>query len=160
MTATEEQTTAAALEARVRRLEDQDAIWRLFQEYRRQLDRRDFAAYSRLFADDGEWLGNLGTARGPAEIEQLLIRTLDGWSGEATAHLHLVDNAVIDVDSGAGRATAESTWVYITRDFSDNPVLSLIGHYRDVLVRTADGWRFQRREAFLDFPYQAQDLSG
>jgi hypothetical protein len=160
MTAGEETTALAALESRVRRLEDQDAIWRLFQEYRRQLDRRDFAAYSRLFADDGEWLGNLGTARGPAEIEQLLIRTLDGWSGEAAAHLHLVDNAVIDVDSDAGRATAESTWVYVTRDFSDNPVLSLIGHYRDVLVRTVEGWRFQRREAYLDFPYQAQDLSG
>jgi ketosteroid isomerase-like protein len=157
---TEESTTLTALEARLRRLEDQDAIWRLFQEYRRQLDRRDFAAYAQLFTEDGEWLGNLGTARGPAEIEQLLIRTLEGWSGESTAHLHLVDNAVVDVDVDAGRATAESTWVYITRDFSDNPVLSLIGHYRDVVVRTDAGWKFRRREAYLDFPYQALDLSG
>ena len=145
------------LDARLRRLEDQDAIWRLFQEYRRHLDRRDFASYSRLFTDDGEWLGNLGHARGPAEIEQLLIRTLAGWDGEATAHLHLVDNAVTDVDGD--RATAESTWVYITRDFSDNPVLSLIGHYRDVLTRTPGGWRFLRREAYLDFPYQEFDAS-
>jgi ketosteroid isomerase-like protein len=160
MAATVEQSTLAALEARVRRLEDKDEIWRLFQEYRRQLDRRDFAAYSRLFADDGEWLGNLGTARGPAEIEQLLVRTLAGWDGESSAHLHLVDNAVVDVDSDAGRATAESTWVYITRDFSDNPVLSLIGHYRDVVVRTGEGWKFQRREAYLDFPYEELDLSG
>jgi ketosteroid isomerase-like protein len=147
----------AALEARLRRLEDREEIWRLFMEYRRHLDRRDFAAYASLFCEDGEWLGNLGRARGPAEIEQLLIRTLAAWDGERTAHLHLVDNAVVDVDGD--RATAESTWVYITRDFSDNPVLSLIGHYRDVLARTAEGWRFQRREAYLDFPYEALDLS-
>jgi len=150
-------TDVAALEARLRRLEDQDAIWRLFLDYRRQLDRRDFAAYARLFTDDGEWVGNLGRARGPAEIEQLLIRTLEHWSGEATAHLHLVDNAVVEVDGD--RATAESTWVYITRDFRDNPVLSLIGHYRDVLTRTEAGWRFLRREAYLDFPYEELDLS-
>jgi ketosteroid isomerase-like protein len=152
------ESTVAALESRVRRLEDREAIWNLFLEYRRQLDRRDFAAYAQLFTDDGEWLGNLGSARGPAEIEQLLIRTLDGWGGESTAHLHLVDNAAIDVDGD--RATAESTWVYITRDFSDNPVLSLIGHYRDVVIRTEAGWRFSRREAYLDFPYRELDLSG
>jgi ketosteroid isomerase-like protein len=157
-TVTQDETELDALTTRVRRLEDQDAIWRLFMDYRRHLDRRDFAAYAQLFTEDGEWLGNLGQARGPAEIEQLLIRTLDGWSGESTAHLHLVDNAVVDIDGD--RATAVSTWVYITRDFSDNPVLSLIGHYRDVLVRTESGWRFQRREAYLDFPYQALDLSG
>jgi hypothetical protein len=47
----------------------------------------------------------------------------------------------------------------LTRDFSDNPVLSLIGHYRDVLVRTESGWKFQRREAYLDFPFSALELS-
>jgi len=157
-TVTQDETAVAALTARVQLLEDREAIWRLFMDYRRHLDRRDFAAYAQLFTEDGEWLGNLGHARGPAEIEQLLIRTLDAWSGEKTAHLHLVDNAVVDVVGD--RATAESTWVYITRDFSDNPVLSLIGHYRDVLVRTENGWRFLRREAYLDFPHEALDLSG
>jgi len=143
--------------ARLQRLEDIDAIWRLCQEYRRHLDERNFAAYSRLFVDDGVWIGNLGSATGPAEIEQLLIRTLERHEDPAVRHLHLVDNPVIEVDGD--RATAESTWVYISRDFSDNPVLSLIGHYKDVIVRTGEGWRFQRREAYLDFPFQVQDFS-
>jgi ketosteroid isomerase-like protein len=150
-------TGIGLLEARLLRLEDVEAIRRLFLEYRRLLDRRDFAAYAKLFTEDGEWLGNLGCAKGPAEIEQLLIRTLDGWTGESSAHLHLVDNVVIDVDGD--RAEATSTWVYITRDFSDNPVLSLIGHYEDVLARTDAGWRFLRRVAYLDFPYEALELS-
>ena len=103
----------AELRGRLARLEDIQAIWRLFMEYRRHLDRRDFAAYAQLFAEDGEWLGNLGHARGPAEIEQLLIRTLERHADESVAHLHLIDNAVIDVDGD--RATSESTWVYITQ---------------------------------------------
>ena len=53
---------------------------------------------------------------------------------------------------------SQSTWVYITRDFSDNPVLSLIGHYEDVLTRTETDWRFRRRVAYLDFPYEALEL--
>ena len=64
---------------------------------------------------------------------------------------------VVEVDGD--RATASSTWVYITRDFSDNPVLSLIGHYRRRPTRTDGGWKFLRREAYLDFPYSALDLS-
>jgi hypothetical protein len=144
--------------ARLQRLEDIDAIWRLCQRYRRHLDERDFAAYSQLFVEDGVWIGNLGSATGPAEIEQLLIRTLERHEDPAERHLHLVDNAVIEVDGDTG--TAESTWVYLSRDFRDNPVLSLIGSYKDQLVRTDDGWMFKRREAYLDFPYEVQDFAG
>jgi ketosteroid isomerase-like protein len=147
----------AALEARVRRLEDQDAVWRLFVAYKDRLDRRDFAGYAALFADDGEWLGNLGKARGPAEIQALLERTMDHWAGEATKTFHLVGNPAIDVDGD--RATAESMWCYLVRDENDRVALSLLGHYEDVLVRTEDGWKFQRRVAYCDIPYEVLDTS-
>jgi 3-phenylpropionate/cinnamic acid dioxygenase small subunit len=146
----------ADVPTRLQRLEDLDAIWRLCQRYRRHLDERDFAAYAQLFVEDGVWIGNLGSATGPAEIEQLLIRTLERHDDPAVRHLHLVDNPLIEVEGDRG--TAETTWVYVTRDFSDNPVVSLIGHYRDQLVRTPDGWKFKRREAYLDFPFQVQDF--
>jgi SnoaL-like protein len=152
-TDTDVPTEIAMIEERLQRLEDRELIWRLLLEYRKQLDLRDFAAYAQLFTDDGEWRGDLGSATGPAEIEQLLIRTLEGYTGESTAHLHLVANPLIEVDGD--QATAESVWCYVTRDFSDNPVLSFIGHYEDVLVRTENGWRFQRRVAYRDFPFFA-----
>jgi ketosteroid isomerase-like protein len=145
-----------ALEARVRRLEDQHAVWGLMMDYRRELDRRDFAAYSRLFTDDGEWLGNLGHARGPAEIEQLLIRTLTAWTGDENAHLHLMANPEIEVYGD--RATSRSVWVYLTRDGLGNPVLSLIGRYEDEIVRAGDTWKFKRRIAYCDYPYSKLDL--
>jgi uncharacterized protein (TIGR02246 family) len=145
------------LAARVRRLEDLEQIWRLFMDYRHHLDQRDFAAYASLFTDDGEWLGGLGRAKGPAEIEALLERTLEVYADDSTRTRHLVDNPVIDVDGD--RATAESTWCYIERDEQDRPTLALVGSYRDVLVRTGAGWKFLRREASLDFPFRALDTS-
>lgn len=146
-----------AIEARLGRLEDMEQIWKLLMEYKSHLDQRDFAAYSRLFTEDGEWFGNLGHARGPAEIEALLAQTLEVYPDDSTRTLHLMANPVIELDGE--RARAESTWCYVTRDESDRPVLSLIGHYRDVLARDAGRWKFLRREAFLDFPYGTLDTS-
>ncbi len=136
---------------RLRQLEDREAIWRLFMDYRRELDRRDFAAYSLLFADDGEWLGDLGCAKGPAEIRALLERTLEVYEDDSTRTYHLVGNPEIDVSGD--RATARSMWCFITRDESDRPTLSLVGHYEDELVRADGVWRFQRRVAYCDVPY-------
>jgi ketosteroid isomerase-like protein len=145
--------------ARLRRLEDAQAISQLFMEYRRTLDTRDFVAYSLLFAEDGEWVGNLGVARGPAEIKKMLDDTAGkglGMAIEPGADYHLVANPDIHVDGD--RATATSTWVFITRDPDDRPQVALMGHYDDVLVRTGAGWRFQRREAYCDVPAEYRPL--
>jgi uncharacterized protein (TIGR02246 family) len=147
---------AESIEERLRRLEDREAIWQLFQDYRRELDARDFAAYSRLFAEDGEWVGNLGSAKGPAEIEALLVRTLEVYPDDRTRTYHLVANPVIHVDGD--RATAESTWCFITRRAEDDePVLAMLGRYEDVLTRVDGHWKFLRRVAYRDMPYDAPD---
>jgi ketosteroid isomerase-like protein len=146
-----------SVEERLQRLEDREEIWNLFMEYKRHLDQRDLAAYSRLFTDEAVWIGNLGEATGPAAIEALLLDTLEIWDHDKDRCYHLGANPVIELDGD--RATSESTWVYITRGFNDEPVVALVGHYVDQLVRTTDGWRFHRREAYLDVPYEEQDFS-
>jgi uncharacterized protein (TIGR02246 family) len=153
--ATETTVDLAALEARVRRLEDIEGIWLLFQDYRRELDQRDFAAYARLFTEDGEWVGDLGRAKGHAEIEALLVGMLEVYPDDRTRTYHLVANPVIEIDGD--RATAQSMWCYITRNEEDQPVLSLLGHYDDVLVRENGRWKFLRRVAYRDMPYVALD---
>jgi len=145
------------LEARLRRLEDIEGVWQLLMDYRRLLDARDFAGYSRLFVDDGVWAGNLGEARGPAEIEALLTRTLEIYADDSTRTYHLMCNPSVAVDGD--RATATSTWVFVTRDEQDLPVISLLGHYEDVLVRDGERWKFQRRIAYCDMPYQSLDTA-
>jgi ketosteroid isomerase-like protein len=141
--------------ARLQALEDKDAIWGLFMEYKRQLDARDFKVYSMLFTDDAVWVGNLGKATGPAEIEALLVRTMEVYESDRERTHHLVMNPVIEVHGDT--ATALSNWGYVTRSDGDAPVFEMLGHYVDELVRTPAGWRFRRREAYSDIPYISLD---
>jgi ketosteroid isomerase-like protein len=143
------------LAARVRVLEDKDAIWGLFMEYKRHLDARDFKAYATLLTDDAVWVGNLGLATGPAEIEDLLVRTMEVYESDRERTHHLVMNPVIEVHGDT--ATALSNWGYVTRSDTDAPVFEMLGHYVDELVRTPAGWRFHRREAYSDVPYISLD---
>ena len=141
----------ASLEARLQRLEDIQEITSLFMSYRRTLDEREFATYAELFAPEGEWTGNLGSYTGPAAIKQMLEDSVGtAFAVESGNDFHLVANPDIEVDGD--RATASSTWVFVTRDGDDRPQVSLLGHYTDVLARTPEGWRFLRREAFCDIP--------
>jgi uncharacterized protein (TIGR02246 family) len=141
----------ASLEARLQKLEDIQEISALFMSYRRTLDQREFAVYAELFAPDGEWVGNLGSFKGPAAIKQMLDDSVGTAFGiEPGDDFHLVANPDIRVDGD--RATASSMWVFVARDGDDKPQVSLLGHYTDVLARTPDGWRFLRREAYCDVP--------
>ena len=139
------------LAARVQAMEDKDAIWMLFMEYKRHLDARDFKAYASLFTDDAVWVGNLGKAVGPGEIEALLVRTLEVYESDLERTYHLVMNPVINVNGDT--AKAKSNWGFITRGETDNPVFQMLGRYTDELVRTPEGWKFSRRVAYSDIPY-------
>jgi uncharacterized protein (TIGR02246 family) len=141
-----------SIEARLQRLEDTEAIRRLFQAYQRALDGMDFRAYSRLFARDGVFVAGDQTATGPDEIFAL-VDSMPG-SGLLTEKtgddFHLVSNVDIEVDGDRARAT--STWSYVVRSDDDTPRLEKLGHYEDELVREDGVWRFARRAAPTDIP--------
>ena len=139
------------LAARLQVLEDKDAIWQLFMDYKRHLDARDFKSYSMLFTDDAVWAGNLGKAVGPAEIEAMLVRTMEVYPSDLERTHHVVMNPVITVSGDT--AKAKSNWGYVTRSETDHPVFEMLGRYSDELVRAADGWKFSRRIAYSDVPY-------
>jgi ketosteroid isomerase-like protein len=144
-------TGLSALAARLQVLEDKEAIWDLFMEYKRHLDARDFKAYASLFTDDAVWGGNLGKAVGPKEIEDLLVRTLEVYESDRERTYHLVMNPVIVVNGDT--AKSKSNWGFVTRSDIDGPVFQMLGRYSDELRRTPDGWRFSRRIAYSDIPY-------
>jgi uncharacterized protein (TIGR02246 family) len=142
----------SSVEERLRALEDREAIRALLMEYRRALDEKDFEAYAALFGDDGEFVAGGRTVRGRSEILPMLadLQAAGALSVAAGDDRHLVTNVEIAVDGD--RATALSTWVYLTRGAGDEPQLALVGHYEDELRRTAAGWRFARRAAPCDIP--------
>jgi uncharacterized protein (TIGR02246 family) len=137
---------------RLRRLEDLEAIRRLFMEYKVVLDRQDFAAYADLFAEDGEFAAGPGVARGRAAI-RAMVEAMPG-SGLLRApgdDCHVIVNPLITLDpADPDRATAELTWLYVVKGEDGGPRLAKLGHYHDTLVREGGRWRFRRREAPAD----------
>ena len=140
--------SAQDLAARLQRLEDVDAIRRVLTDYGRYLDARDFAAYSRLFAKDGEWVGGFGTVKGPAEIQKFMEQQIPGPNRTNT--YHLLSNFEIDVRGDT--ATAWSRWAFVVPDPNGRPSIAQGGRYQDTLVREAGQWKFKRREALNDIP--------
>jgi uncharacterized protein (TIGR02246 family) len=130
---------------------NQDAIRRLFEEYRRALDERDFDAYTRLFTEDGVFVTNRRSYEGREEIREMLEQLPGGAAdGPRGLSVHLLANPVVDVD-GDG-ATAEVTWAFIVGGEGDTPALRMLGRYRDVLRREGGTWKFTRRDARADIP--------
>jgi uncharacterized protein (TIGR02246 family) len=142
---------ATSIEARLQRLEDLEEIRELFNEYKRVLDGKDFSAYAALFAKGGEFLAGTLHAKGRTEIQSLVEGMLGNLLGDELGNdFHLAVNPTIHLEGD--RATAEVTWVYVVRGEDDQPVLSKLGHYNDVLIREDGRWKFLRREAPMDIP--------
>lgn len=137
-----------SLSARIQRLEDIEEIRTVLLNYGRYLDARDFGAYSRLFAKDGEWVGGFGTVEGPAAIQAFMEKNIPGPNKGNT--YHLLSNFVVDVHGDT--ATAWSRWAFVIPGADGKPVIAQGGHYDDTFVRENGHWKFKRRVAPVDIP--------
>jgi hypothetical protein len=135
-----------ALAARVRALEDREQIRALILEYGVAHDGRDYRHFAELFARNGEWVGGLGSARGPAAIFELMDRTIghDPQPGGSGTY-HVMTNEQIEIDGD--RASATTKWIYLTPGPDGAPRMVFLGHYNDEFVREDGEWKFLRREA-------------
>jgi hypothetical protein len=140
-----------AVAARVQILEDREDIRALILAYGAAHDHRDYRTFSALFATNGEWVGGLGSAKGPDAIFKLMDRTIGHAprpNGSGTFHVMTNDQIKIDGDS----ASATTKWIYITPGDDGAPKLVYLGHYDDRFVRENGVWKFLRREAPADIP--------
>lgn len=136
------------LELRLQQMEDRAAIERLLLDYGLTLDNRDFAAYSQLFAAEGEWKGALGTHKGPAAIRAAMEKTFSDPAALADIpkgkNFHVMSNFIIEVQGD--RATAKSMFIFYKMAGS-KPEAAVAGRYEDVLIRENGKWRFLQRTA-------------
>src|SRR4029434_8067567 len=137
---------AASLAARLQRFEDKEEIQSLLLDYGRHLDNRDFAAYSHLFAKDGEWVGGFGSVAGPPNIQAFMEKNM-GTGPNRAKNYHLLSNFVITVNGD--NATAWSRWAFVVPG-ERGAVISQAGRYDDTLVREDGHWKFTRRVASND----------
>lgn len=140
-----------SIAARVQVLEDREAIRALILAYGQAHDHRDYRTFASLFASQGEWVGGLGSAKGPQAIFELMDRAIGHRpqpNGSGTYHVMTNDQIVIDGD----RAFATTKWIYITPGDDNAPRLVFLGHYDDQFIRENGAWKFLRREAPADIP--------
>ena len=143
--------------ARLRALEDRQAIGELFTAYGATLDRRDFTAFGQLFAQDAVYVsGPGGPTRGRAAIQSLLEKTLTS----NPAHLpepafHLFFNPSVEVDGD--RATAHSKGAYLIPDLKNGGArIIFFVSYDDAFIREDGRWVFARREIHSGMPSGGQ----
>lgn len=142
-------STNASVEQRLQKLEDTEAIRSLLIQYGRELDKRDFAAYGRLFAKDGTWKGGMGSATSPENIQKMVE---EGFS-KMPPELYRDSNHVMssmDIQVTGDSATAWSRWLWIVKGPDGRPRAERGGHYEDTLVRENGAWRFKSRQAFTE----------
>jgi hypothetical protein len=141
-----------SLEARIKKLDDEAQIRHLLVEYGHVLDTRDFVRYSQLFAKEGTWSGSLGTAKGPAGVLALMLKSFKDspYDPKNVKTFHLDTNFLIRVDGD--RATVLSKWTVFGRTPDNKLMPQLAGHYDDTIVREDGAWKFLSRVAVHDIP--------
>jgi 3-phenylpropionate/cinnamic acid dioxygenase small subunit len=140
-----------SLAARLDVLEAREEIRALIMAYGQAHDNRDYRTFSNLFASNGEWVGGLGSAKGPQAIFELMDRTIGHNpqpNGSGTYHVMTNDQIKIDGD----RASSTTKWLYVTPGENNTPTLVFLGRYVDEFIRENGEWKFLRREAPADIP--------
>jgi uncharacterized protein (TIGR02246 family) len=139
-----------SVEQRLQLIEDKDEIRELLIAYGRDFDKRDFTAYSKLFASDGVWVGGAAGSHpytGPSAIREFVTKTYPPSSYPGS--FHIMSSLSIQI-SGANTATAWSRWTYVVLGVHGEPAPFAAGHYEDVLVREGGTWKFKRRQVFAE----------
>jgi hypothetical protein len=142
-----------SIETRLQRMEDREEIRQLLMNYGRYLDQRDFASFSKLFAEkDGEWIGGMGKAKGSEGIRKLMEETIGG-GGTAKGggpNCHLFMNEIIDVRGNEAKGLTK--WMFVVQNASKQPQPFYVGHYEDSYVREQGRWKFLKRVVYGDIP--------
>ena len=129
----------SGLEARVRRLEDIDAIKRLKARYCSYCDDQyDVEGLAGLFTDDAVWDGGmLGTAVGIEKIRKFFKNSRSALPFA----VHMVMNPLIEVDGD----TASGTWYLFqaATQAEGNRAIWGSARYDEEYVRTGGVWKFK-----------------
>jgi ketosteroid isomerase-like protein len=129
-------------EARLKELEDRQAIHELLMNYGRTIDTRDFAAFARLWTDDAEYGGGKLQFKGPAAIRERLETSLKARPMPGR-DWHFLMNETVTLNGD--EATAVSLGAFFVRGESNKLESNSIAIYTDHLVRQDGVWKFKRR---------------
>lgn len=136
-------------DARVQALIDRQAIDQLVEgDYPRALDAHDWDAYVSHFTADGELSLGPQTAKGRAEIKQLVEALPDERIN------HVISNLSYRIQGDS--ATGGAYWQDIGL-VNGAPGVAVAGHYDDALRKVDGEWMFAKRAIVIDFMAGSDD---
>ena len=123
-------------------VEDKDKIREVLAKYCTFGDNSRFGELAALFTEDGSWEGRMGSAKGRADIEALMVKT-NPPAGQGPVRRHLVTNVVIVIDGDS--ADVASTFMMV-RESENGPMIGAVGSYKDVLAKRGQNWLIVTRK--------------
>jgi 3-phenylpropionate/cinnamic acid dioxygenase small subunit len=124
-------------------------IHQLLARYGHAIDQRDWAAFTELFVEDSsiDYRGGTGDVvrNGRDAVVQWFVE-VDSRHPAA----HHVTNIVVDEHADPdGRVAVHSKFIAPYTREAHHPKRLSGGDYRDVVVRTPSGWRFQHKQCIV-----------
>lgn len=152
----ESEARLARLEAKVARLEDESALYRLIAAYGPAVDTGSSQAAARLFVEDGVYdVGGMSRSTGHAQIAALF----DGEPHQTiikNGSAHVMGLPHLTVDGDTAQAVTYSR-LYVHRE--DGFGIYRISANRWTFRRTVDGWRIvERVNRVLDGAAEAREI--
>lgn len=137
-------TDIAALEARLRRLEDIEEIRRLRMRYHDFINQQKFDQIAQLFTDDASLdFGYVAQAKGMAEIHELFVRMPSNLSMiKQFIHNHIVD---VDGDVATGTSYLDARYA------QDGESVMVASRFLETYKRLADGWKISTFQVEIYF---------
>lgn len=122
-------------------LHDRMAITDVTVEYCWALDQREFQRLRKVFLPDAVF--TIGT-KANVGIEAIIARC-SGALGPLDDSQHLISSHQIVVTGDRATSRCYLQAQHVRRDTDGGPNFIIAGRYEDDLVRTADGWRIEKR---------------
>lgn len=137
------EATVAALEARVRELEDRMAIYELMATYGPAVDGAAREVAAGLWTEDGDYDSGVGVFEGSAGVGAMVVGDMhQGIIKGGSAHLISLPH--LEVDGDRAVATCYSQLLRYDAEKAEFRVWRATAN-RWELVRTPGGWRVQHR---------------
>lgn len=137
----------ARLEARLEILEDRLAITDLIAAYGPLVDAGDAAATAGLWTEDGAYDVDTGVYEGRQGIADMVLSSEhQGLLGRGCGHLTTAPSIALDGDTAVAVCLSQ---LVVRRDDGRAFSVARVTAHRWELVRSADGWRVERRTSRL-----------
>jgi hypothetical protein len=129
------------LEARLRVLEDKEALGALMNRYCRTSDAKDWYAWSLCFVEDAEFeFGPFGTHHGRQKIREVCEAAEEPY----LSMQHSMTNMQFEIDGDTATGTAYLWFAGVQDPQNPSKHYDIGGPYEWTFRRTPEGWRLSR----------------